>query len=448
MASPACTELEVAMMDWLGKMLDLPQQFLNSSEGPGGGVIQGSASEATLVGLLAAKERTVRRLRASNPDWDEGAIKARLVAYTSDQSNSSVEKAGLLGSMPMRLLTSDNKGRLRASTLEEAMKQDIEAGLIPCYVVATLGTTGTCAFDPLEELGTVCNKQRVWLHVDAAYAGAAFICPEYRYLMAGVDKADSFNFNPHKWMLVNFDCSALWVKDASYLVEAFNVERIYLKHNQQGLAPDYRHWQIPLGRRFRALKLWFVLRLYGVEGLQKHIREPGVFGAYVRRPRGFRPRLRAGHGGQHGPRLLQTQVPLSLASVISPSVCHLRSVLLQGEDAVSKRLLERLTARGKVYMIPATVRELFVLRFVVCSRLTESRDVRFAWDEVKTVADEVLGETNPTIPYNLPRSNTDILDCAPIISYKVPQSNTGAVKLLERGGACFQDEVNANNCQL
>nr|CAD7617140.1 unnamed protein product [Timema genevievae] len=155
--------------------------------------MQGSASEATLVGLLAAKERTVRRLRASNPDWDEGAIKARLVAYTSDpqlqtntrqecscllkdlvfvdQSNSSVEKAGLLGSMPMRLLTSDNKGRLRASTLEEAMKQDIEAGLIPCYVVATLGTTGTCSFDPLEELGTICNKQRVWLHVDAAYAG-------------------------------------------------------------------------------------------------------------------------------------------------------------------------------------------------------------------------------------------------------------------------------------
>nr|CAD7419356.1 unnamed protein product [Timema poppensis] len=129
-------------------------------------------------------------------------------------------------------------------------------------------------------------------------------------------------------------------------------------------------------------------------------------------------------------------------------MCHLCSVLPQGEDAASKRLLERLTARGKVYMIPATVRELFVLRFVVCSRLTESRDVRFAWDEVKTVADEVLGVTTPIIPYSQPRSTTDTLDCAPIIPYKVPQSNTGAVKLMERGGACFQDEVNANNCQL
>nr|CAD7432260.1 unnamed protein product [Timema monikensis] len=424
MASPACTELEVAMMDWLGKMLDLPQQFLNSSEGPGGGVIQGSASESTLVGLLAAKERTVRRLRASNPDWDDGAIKARLVAYTSDQSNSSVEKAGLLGSMPMRLLTSDNKGRLRATTLEEAMKQDIEAGLIPCYVVATLGTTGTCAFDPLEELGALCNKQRVWLHVDAAYAGAAFICPEYRYLMAGVDKVGLLQLQPSQ-----VDAGQLRLfrhVDASYLMEAFNVERIYLKHNQQGLAPDYRHWQIPLGRRFRALKLWFVLRLYGVEGLQKHIRS----------------QIALAHEFAD---LVSSDPAFELVTEVSMGLVCFR---LKGEDAASKRLLERLTARRKVYMIPATVRELFVLRFVVCSRLTESRDVRFAWDEVKTVADEVLGVTTPIIPYSLPRSTTDTLDCHPIIPYKVPQSNTGAVKLMERGGVCFQDEVNANNCQL
>ncbi|KAJ8969859.1 hypothetical protein NQ314_001543 [Rhamnusium bicolor] len=253
-ASPAYTELEVAMMNWLGKLLHLPDEFLNCSEGPGGGVIQGSASEVTFVELT------------------EADIKGKLVAYSSDQSNSSVEKAGLLGSMPMRLLPSDKQGRLTAATLIEAIEKDKSQGLIPCYVVANLGTTPTCAFDDLSELGPVCNRENIWLHVDAAYAGTAFVCPEYRHLMKGVEYSDSFNFNPHKWMLVNFDCSAMWVKDAKYLVEAFNVERIYLKDNHKGLAPEYRHWQISLGRRFRALKLWFVLRIYGVEGIQKHVR--------------------------------------------------------------------------------------------------------------------------------------------------------------------------------
>ncbi|KAJ9576936.1 hypothetical protein L9F63_006502, partial [Diploptera punctata] len=168
--SPACTELEVAMMDWLGKLLNLPKEFLNCSDGPGGGVIQGSASEATLVGLLAAKEKMVKILQADHPDWDQGMIKAKLVAYTSDQSNSSVEKAGLLGSTPMRLLPTDEKCRLRGSMLEQAIKEDRENGLIPFYVVGTLGTTGTCAFDDLEELGPICNRENLWLHVDAAYA--------------------------------------------------------------------------------------------------------------------------------------------------------------------------------------------------------------------------------------------------------------------------------------
>nr|CAD7405943.1 unnamed protein product [Timema cristinae] len=321
--------------------------------------------------------------------------------------------------------------------------------------------------------------------------GAAFICPEYRYLMAGVDKADSFNFNPHKWMLVNFDCSAMWLKDPMDVVNSFNVDPLYLKHDHQGDAPDYRHWQIPLGRRFRALKLWFVLRLYGVEGLQKHIRSQIAlaheFADLVSSDPAFELvtevsmglvcfRLKSSvchlchqssvchlchqssvcnlcHQSSVSPlspvlRVTSVTSPPCVTSVTSPSCVTSVTSPPCGEDAASKRLLERLTARRKVYMIPATVRELFVLRFVVCSRLTESRDVRFAWDEVKTVADEVLGVTTPIIPYSLPRSTTDTLDCHPIIPYKVPQSNTGAVKLMERGGVCFQDEVNANNCQL
>ncbi|KAK9870422.1 hypothetical protein WA026_007992 [Henosepilachna vigintioctopunctata] len=271
-ASPAYTELEVVTMNWLGKMIGLPEEFLNCSDGPGGGIIQGSASEVTFIALLAAKERKVAELKAQNTTLTESEIKGKLIAYSSDQSNSSVEKAGLLGSMPMRLLPADENGILRGTVLAKAIEEDKRKGLIPCYVVANLGTTPTCAFDSLEEFGPICQKEGIWLHVDAAYAGTAFVCPEYRYLCRGVEYADSFNFNPHKWMLVNFDCSAMWVKNAKYLVEAFNVERIYLEDAHKGMAPEYRHWQIALGRRFRALKLWFVMRIYGVEGIQKHVR--------------------------------------------------------------------------------------------------------------------------------------------------------------------------------
>ncbi|XP_008553493.1 aromatic-L-amino-acid decarboxylase [Microplitis demolitor] len=367
-ASPACTELEVVTMNWLGKMLGLPKEFLNCSEGPGGGVIQGSASEATLVGLLAAKERMVRRLKKENPDMEEGIIKSKLVAYTSNQSNSSVEKSGLLGSMPMRLLPVDEKCSLRGATLLEAMKKDREAGLIPCYVVATLGTTGTCAFDNLEELGPICNENNVWLHVDAAYAGAAFVCPEYRHLMAGIEFTDSFNFNPHKWLLTNFDCSALWVRDSRCLIEAFNVERIYLAHDNEGLAPDYRHWQIPLGRRFRALKLWFVLRLYGVEGLQKHIRHS------VNLAKRFES-------------LVESDERFEIITERSMGLVCFR---VKGENSLTRDLYDRLMKRKRIYLTAATYQDQLIIRFVVCSRLCLEEDIDYAWNEITSQAAEIL----------------------------------------------------------
>lgn len=378
-SSPACTELEVITMNWLGKLLGLPEEYLNSSEGPGGGVIQGSASEATLVGLLAARERTVRRVKSLHPEWDEGTIRSKLVAYTSDQSNSSVEKSGLLGAMPMRLLPTDDKCSLRGSTLLDAVKNDTNAGLIPCYVVATLGTTGTCAFDNLNEIGPVCNDNYLWLHVDAAYAGAAFVCPEYRYLMSGVQYADSFNFNPHKWMLVNFDCSAMWVKNSNCLIDAFNVDRIYLSHDKQGLAPDYRHWQIPLGRRFRALKLWFVLRLYGVEGLQKHIRHTiklaKIFENLVRSDSRFE---------------IVTEVSMGL-------ICF----RMKGENNLTRQLLDRLSARKKIYIVAATYREKLIVRFVVCSRFSKEEDIHFAWNEIVSQASEIVQNFKPTLKISI-----------------------------------------------
>ncbi|KAK4880251.1 hypothetical protein RN001_008397 [Aquatica leii] len=364
--SPACTELEVITMNWLGKALGLPEEFLNCSKGPGGGVIQGSASESTLVGLLVAKEKYSKLFKETDPSLSVSDIKGKMIAYTSDQANSSVEKAGLLASVPMIHLPTTNE-RLRGATLRKAIQKDRAAGLIPIYVVATLGSTGTCAFDDLEELATICNQENIWIHVDAAYAGAAFLCPEYRYLMKGVELCDSFNFNPHKWFLVNSDCSAMWVKDARYLVEAFNVDRIYLKHEHEGQAPDYRHWQIPLGRRFRSLKLWFVLRIYGIEGLQKHIRDQITL-------------------AKHFEELVNDD---SRFEVMTSSM-GLVTFRLKGDNSLTKELIDKITADKKIYVIPCFVKDKFVIRFVICSRLTTADDVNSSWKNIVSHANTIV----------------------------------------------------------
>nr|UCS97434.1 dopa decarboxylase [Bemisia tabaci] len=369
-ASPACTELEVVMMDWLGKMLNLPDDFLACGKKGGGGVIQGTASEATLVALLGAKTRAIRRTKEEHPDWTDLEIASKLVAYCSKQAHSSVERAGLLGSVPFRLLPTDDMYRLQGNTLEEAIKKDKADGLVPFYVVATLGTTSCCSFDLLKEIGPVCKNEEVWLHVDAAYAGSAFICPEYQYLLEGVEYAESFNFNPHKWMLINFDCSAMWLKNPDEVVNAFNVDPLYLKHDHQGAAPDYRHWQIPLGRRFRSLKLWFVLRLYGIKNLQTHIRHQiGLahqFEAYVNEDEEFE---------------LFNEVLMGL-------VCF----RVKGSNELNEQVLNRINKKGKIHMVPSKIKDVFFLRFAVCSRFTNAEDVKYSWSEVKATTQEIKKE--------------------------------------------------------
>ncbi|XP_046470775.1 aromatic-L-amino-acid decarboxylase [Neodiprion pinetum] len=369
-ASPACTELEVIMLDWLGKMLDLPSAFLSSSGGKGGGVIQGTASEATLVALLGAKAKMINRVKEEHPDWTANEIVGKLVAYASCQAHSSVERAGILGGVQFRLLDVDQKYKLRGDTLADAIREDREKGLIPFYVVATLGTTCSCAFDNLEEIGAVSNREQVWLHVDAAYAGSAFICPEFRYLMKGVERADSFNFNPHKWMLINFDCSAMWLKDPSHVVNAFNVDPLYLKHDAHGSLPDYRHWQIPLGRRFRALKLWFVLRLYGVQNLQKYIR------SHVAQAHEFEALV------LEDPRF----------EVVAEVVVGLVCFRLKGSNDVNEALLKRINGAGNIHLVPSKISDVYFLRFAVCSRFSESSDIQSSWKEIKLRAEEVLAE--------------------------------------------------------
>uniref|UniRef100_A0A8C7XF57 Aromatic-L-amino-acid decarboxylase n=1 Tax=Oryzias sinensis TaxID=183150 RepID=A0A8C7XF57_9TELE len=232
-ASPACTELETVMLDWLGKMLQLPECFLAGTHGHGGGVIQGTASEATLVSLLAARCKAIRRVQLLDPKKSEAEILSKLVAYTSEQAHSSVERAALIGAVMMKKVPTDSLYAVRGEMLKKILEEDKAAGLIPFYFCATLGTTPSCAFDHIADLGPLCNQENMWMHIDAAYAGSAFICPEFRPLLNGVEYADSFNFNPHKWMLINFDCSAMWVKKRTDIIGAFKMEPLYLKHENQ-----------------------------------------------------------------------------------------------------------------------------------------------------------------------------------------------------------------------
>ncbi|XP_070184728.1 histidine decarboxylase-like, partial [Littorina saxatilis] len=188
-----------------------------------------TASDCTFVSLLAARAEIIRKVKASS-GYEEAEINARLICYCSDQAHSSVEKASLIGLVKLRFLPSDDSLSLRGDTLREAVDRDREEGLIPFYLCATLGTTGACAFDNLKELGPICKEEGIWMHVDAAYAGSAFICPEFRKYMAGVEHAQSFAFNPSKWLMVHFDCSGMWLKNSGALHRTFNVDPLYLKH--------------------------------------------------------------------------------------------------------------------------------------------------------------------------------------------------------------------------
>jgi len=267
--SPACTELETHVLDWLVHMLDLPQKFLSTASG--GGVIQDTASSASLCALLAARERATNF--ASNARGCDGT----LVAYTSSQAHSSLEKdvqiAGI-GRERLRLIEADEKFAMRPEALARQIAEDRRAGLVPFFVCATVGTTSSNALDPVAAIGTICRENNLWLHVDAAMSGTAALCPEFRHIHEGLELADSYCFNPHKWMFTNFDCDCFYVADRKALIQTLSVLPEYLRNKatETGAVIDYRDWQIPLGRRFRSLKLWFVIRHYGVEGLRHHIR--------------------------------------------------------------------------------------------------------------------------------------------------------------------------------
>ncbi|RIK36889.1 MAG: aspartate aminotransferase family protein [Chloroflexi bacterium] len=359
--SPACTELETLMLDWLVEMLDLPRAFHSSSAG--GGVIQDSASSAALCALLAARERATNL--ASNRQGCDG----KLVAYTSNQAHSSIEKAvkiAGLGSANLRLIEVDETFALRPDRLAAAIDDDRRAGLTPCFVCATVGTTSSTALDPLPAIGRICCNYGVWLHVDAAMAGTAALCPEFRYIHEGLEYADSYCFNPHKWMFTNFDCDAFYVTDRTALVNALSILPEYLRNQatQSGQVIDYRDWQIPLGRRFRALKLWFVIRHYGVEGLQHHIRR------HVELAQQFARWVEADECFE-----LAAPAPLNL-------VCFRR----RGGEEANQRLLDTLNRSGALYLTHTRLAEKLTLRMSIGQTYTELRHVEAAWQVVRTTA--------------------------------------------------------------
>ncbi|XP_066593381.1 histidine decarboxylase [Prorops nasuta] len=385
-SSPACTELETIVMNWLGKMIGLPEEFLHRpGVDGGGGVIQTTASEATLVCLLAARTRALKEMQQNESERPSADINSRLIAYCSDQAHSSVEKAGLIGLVRMRYIESDKDLSMRGEALQEALNRDRADGLLPFFVCATLGTTGACSFDNLKEIGPICEKNGIWLHVDAAYAGSAFVCPEFRGWIQGIEYADSFAFNPSKWLMVHFDCTAMWVKSSQALHRTFNVDPLYLKHENSGLAIDYMHWQIPLSKRFRALKLWFVIRNFGITGLQKHIRE--------------------------GVRLAQKFEALVLADARFeiPAARHLGMVVfrLRGDNSWTERLLKKMNSRGRVHCVPAALHGKYVIRFTVTSTNTTNEDILRDWAEIRNTANEILGDsTSSPVRARVPLADT------------------------------------------
>ena len=359
--SPACTELETQVLDWLVEMLGLPQKFLSTSNG--GGVIQDTASSACLCALVAARERSTHF--AANERGCDG----KLAAYTSTQTHSAIEKAVKIAGMGranLRPIAVDENFAMRAGELERQMAADRRAGLKPCFVCATVGTTSSNAMDPLREIGRICKENDVWLHVDAAMSGTAALCPEFRHFQDGLELADSYEFNPHKWMFTNFDCDAFYVADRAALIRALSVLPEFLKNKatETGAVFDYRDWHVQLGRRFRALKLWFVIRHYGVEGLQHHVRE------HVRLAQQFAEWVRNDDRFE-----VAAPVPLNL-------VCF----RLKAGDEANQKLMERLNASGDLYLTHTKLDDKITLRFCVGQTNTEQRHVERAWEKIQSSA--------------------------------------------------------------
>lgn len=382
--APAINELERRVLDQMAHAIGLPESFTSTSE-LGGGVIQPTASDATLAALLASR----RRVFAAHPD----AANSDLVLYTSDQAHSSVVKAAMIAGLArdsedrsqIRLIPTNADYSMDTSALAEAIGADVSAGRVPTYVCATLGTTATGAFDRLDLIHDAIGRSPAWLHVDAAWAGAALVCEERREMLRGVERADSFCFNPHKWLLTTFDCDLFWTRDRRSLVDALSISPSYLRSeaSESGEVFDYRDWGVPLGRRGRALKLWFVLRHYGLENLRAYIRSHIAMGCSLE--------ALVGSDARFG---LTTARSLSL-------VCA--HALRDGEpdNDLTMAIARHINTRGQVYVTPTTLDRdgcrRATIRLAVGGTRTEPRHVELLWQELTSAHDALIDRPARTL---------------------------------------------------
>jgi aromatic-L-amino-acid decarboxylase len=354
--SPAAAELEERMMQWLAEMLGLPSGFE--------GVIQDTASTATLSAILTAREKLT--------DYqinEHGFANHKFTLYGSTETHSSIEKAVKIagfGRASLRQIPVDEKFAMIPSLLERAIAQDRASGLTPLCVIATIGTTGSTAIDPVKAIGEICRREKIWLHVDAAFAGTALILPEMRWMSDGLELADSFVFNPHKWMLTNFDCSAYFVRDKEALIRTFEILPEYLKTSEATRVNNYRDWGIPLGRRFRALKLWFVIRTYGLEGIQSIIRN------HIAMAQSLVQEMRSTPDFE-----LLAPAPLNLICFrYHPTGTDDLTKLNQ----LNEQILAALNATGKLYLTHTKLNGAYTLRMVIAQTAVTQADVDAAWE--------------------------------------------------------------------
>lgn len=367
--SPAASELEEKMMEWIKEMMVLPDTW--------SGVIQDSASTATLAALLSAREKATE-----NTVNHKGFTHQTLRVYCSEETHSSIDKAvkiAGIGSINLVKIKTDATMALIVDELALQIAHDLKKGMTPCCVIATLGTTSTLAFDPLEKIAAVCQKNNVWLHVDAAYAGSAFILPEFRYLMKGLEHADSYVFNPHKWLMVNFDCSAYFVKSKENLINTFGIHPEYLKTEHEKHVNNYRDWGVPLGRRFRALKLWFVLRSYGKEGLQKIIRKHISYGVWIKEQIE-----------------MSADFELLAPQVMNMVVFRYYDPLLSLNDlnTTNAQMLKVINDSGSAYLSHTLVGDKYAIRLVLGQTNIEIGHVEKVWELISSMALKIKGKVN------------------------------------------------------
>lgn len=364
--SPAATELEERVMNWLKGMIGIPESF--------SGVIQDTASTSTLASIICAREKfSGFRINQNGFKDFEG-----LRLYCSTETHSSIEKAvkiAGIGKDNLVKLGVDDEYRMKTDELENAIIKDTEKGFKPFCVVAALGTTGSTAVDPLDEISAICKKYNLWLHVDAAFAGSALILPEYRWMLNGVEQADSFVFNPHKWLFTNFDCSAYFVKEKEYLVRTFEIIPEYLKTLSDSKVNNYCDWGIPLGRRFRALKLWFVIRSFGVKGLQEKLRYQ------ISVAKNLETKIRS-------EKEFEILAPVSFNLICfryKPADVTSEKEL----NFINEQLLHKINASGKIYISHTKLNGKYTLRMVIGQTNVREDNANRAWEVIKEISKQI-----------------------------------------------------------